>query len=151
VHLVGFTVGILLWCTALWTSNLSHIHCYGIQYSISCSTYLLLNVLHVQFRLYFLAIWIKLHFFMLQFPSHNKNTHFLPQNFHQMHQCIKFILFWNETTCFGRSFCPSSGVQGCTYSNRHLSNRYCCLLASGYLCMYRLELLMMDWKTVRNM
>ena len=25
---------------------------------------------------------------------------------------------------------PSSGVQDCTYSNRHLSNRYCCLLAS---------------------
>ena len=26
--------------------------------------------------------------------------------------------------------CPSSGVQDCTYSNSHLSNRYCCLLAS---------------------
>ena len=24
---------------------------------------------------------------------------------------------------------PSSGVQDCTYSNRHLSKRYCCLLA----------------------
>ena len=32
-------------------------------------------------------------------------------------------------TCFGRSFRPSSGVQDCTYSNRHMSNRYCCLLA----------------------
>jgi len=40
-----------------------------------------------------------------------------------MHQCIKFILFWDDTTCFGRSFCPSSGVQDCTYSNRHSSNR----------------------------
>ena len=25
-----------------------------------------------------------------------------------------------------------NGVQYCTYSNRHMSNRYCCLLASGY-------------------
>jgi len=34
----------------------------------------------------------------------------------QMHQCLKFILFWNYSTCFRRSFCPSS-------------NRYCyCLL-----------------------
>ena len=50
----------------------------------------------------------------------------------KMHQCTKFILFWNDTTCFGRSFLPSSGVQDCAYSNRHLSNRYCCLLVSGY-------------------
>jgi len=44
---------------------------------------------------------------------------------------IYFIWKWHST-CFGRSFRPSSGVQDCTYSNRHLSNRYCCLLASGY-------------------
>ena len=45
-----------------------------------------------------------------------------------------FILEWHSTY-FGRSFRPfrpSSGVQDCTYSNKHLSNRYCCLLASGY-------------------
>jgi len=40
-----------------------------------------------------------------------------------------FILEW-YSTCFGRSFLPSSGVQDCTYSNSHLSNRYCCLLAN---------------------
>ena len=40
-----------------------------------------------------------------------------------------FTLEWHST-CFGRSFHPSSGVQDCTYSNRHLSNRYFCLLAS---------------------
>jgi hypothetical protein len=83
VHLVGFIIEIILWCTALWTSDLSHIHRYGIQHSISYSTYPLLNVLHIQVRLYFLAIWTKLHFFMLQFHSHNKNTHFVTQNFHQ--------------------------------------------------------------------
>ena len=42
-----------------------------------------------------------------------------------------FILEWHST-CFGRSLRPSSGVQDCTYCNRHLSTRYCCLLASGY-------------------
>ena len=42
---------------------------------------------------------------------------------------IHFILEWHSA-CFGWSFRPSSGVQDCTYSNRHLSNRYCCLLAS---------------------
>jgi len=41
---------------------------------------------------------------------------------------ICFILEW-QSTCFGRSFCPSSGVKDCTYSNRHLSNRYCRLKA----------------------
>jgi len=42
---------------------------------------------------------------------------------------IYFILEWHST-CFGRSFHSSSGIQACIYSNRHLSNRYCCLLAS---------------------
>ena len=42
---------------------------------------------------------------------------------------IYFILE-RHSTSFGRSFRPSSEVQDCTYSNRHLSNRYCCLLAS---------------------
>jgi hypothetical protein len=42
-----------------------------------------------------------------------------------------FILEWHPT-CFWRSFCPSSGVQDCTYSNRRMSNRCCWLLGSGY-------------------
>jgi len=42
---------------------------------------------------------------------------------------IYFILEWHST-CFGRSFCQSSAVQDCTYSNRHMSNRYCWLLAN---------------------
>ena len=49
----------------------------------------------------------------------------------QMHQYLKFILLELQSTCFGRCFRPSSGVKNCTYSNRHMSNRYCyCLLAS---------------------
>jgi len=46
-----------------------------------------------------------------------------------MHQFHK-LFFLPDTTCFGRSFRPSSGVQDCTYSNRNMSNRYCYLLAS---------------------
>jgi len=39
----------------------------------------------------------------------------------QMNQCLKFIYFWNNSTCFGWSFRTSSGVHDCTYSNRHMS------------------------------
>ena len=46
----------------------------------------------------------------------------------QIHQCLIFILLEKHSTCFGRSSRPSSGVQDCTYSNTHMSNRYCCLL-----------------------
>ena len=64
----------------------------------------------------------------------------------QKHQCLKFILFWNKSTCFGRPFRPSSAVQDCTYSNRRLSNRYCCLLASKQI----LSLTTHIWKTKWN-
>ena len=51
---------------------------------------------------------------------------------------IYFILEWHST-CFGRSFRPSSGVQDCTYSNQ--PDTAVCLQASRqqYLvgcCMY---------------
>ena len=35
-----------------------------------------------------------------------------------------------HSTCFGRSFRSSSGVQDCTNINRYMSKRYCCLLTS---------------------
>jgi hypothetical protein len=59
-----------------------------------------------------------------------------------------------------RTVFPSSGAQNYTYTNRHMSNRYCyLLLAAGSsiclqyacCCTKSLELLMMDGKTVRNM
>ena len=54
-------------------------------------------------------------------------TNYLYSKTNYLHQCMKFffILEW-QSTCFGRPFCPSFGVQDCTHSNRHLSNRYCC-------------------------
>ena len=48
----------------------------------------------------------------------------------KMHRCIKFILFWNDTL----------HVSGGLYSLKNVC-----------WCMYSLELLMMDGKTVRNM
>ena len=56
-----------------------------------------------------------------------------------MHQYIKFILFRNDTTCFGRSFHQSSGVQVCTYSN-HTDTAVCLLATSWqqylfYICL----------------
>jgi len=49
-----------------------------------------------------------------------------------MYQFLKFIYFGITLyTCFRLSFRPSSKVQDCTYSNRHMTNSYCYLLASG--------------------
>jgi hypothetical protein len=43
----------------------------------------------------------------------------------QMHLFLKLFILVKHSTCFGRSLRPSSGAQDCTYSNRHMSNRYC--------------------------
>jgi len=44
---------------------------------------------------------------------------------------IYVILEWHHI-CFGRSLRTSSGVQDFTYNKRHLSNRYCWLLANKH-------------------
>jgi len=49
-----------------------------------------------------------------------------------MHQCIKLFYFGMTLYMFRRSFRPLTEVQDYTYSNRHLSDRHCCLLVSGY-------------------
>jgi hypothetical protein len=87
----------------------------------------------------------------------------------KMHLFLQLFILVKHSTCFGRSFRPSSGTQDCTHSNRHMSNSCCYLLLEGMLaagssgnassscltyaccCMCSLELLMMDGKTVRNM
>ena len=48
-------------------------------------------------------------------------------------------------TFFGRSFRPSSGVQDCAYSNRHMSNRHCCLLRQQCLFDKCLLLYAQSW------
>ena len=90
------------------------------------------------------------------------------RNFHgtniKMHLFLKLLILVKPSTCFGRSFRPSSGAQNCTYGNRPMSNSCCYQLLEGtlaaasssclkYSCcrMCSFELLMMDGKTVRNM
>jgi len=86
-----------------------------------------------------------------------------------MHLFLTLFILVKRSTCFGRSFRPSSGAQDCTYSNRNMSNSCCYLLlvrtrwnsplAAGsssyltYACCFTcsLELLMMDGKTIQNM
>ena len=76
-----------------------------------------------------------------------------------MHQCIKFILFWNDTLHVSDGLSVHhQQFQDCKYSNH--TDTSVCLLASRHssiclthvcYCMYSLELLTMDGKTVRNM
>jgi len=43
----------------------------------------------------------------------------------KMHLFLKLFVLVKRSTCFRRSFCPSSGAQNCTYSNRHVSDSCC--------------------------
>jgi len=69
-----------------------------------------------------------------------------------MNQCIKFILSWND------ALHVSDGLSGHHQEFKtvrtatdicHAGSRIC--LTNACCCMYGLELLMMDGKTVRNM
>jgi len=77
-----------------------------------------------------------------------------------MHQCIKFILFWNDTLHVSDSLsgqhqefktvhtasgvCQTGTVEGLLADSSICLTYACC-------CMYSPELLMVDGKTVRNM
>jgi len=71
------------------------------------------------------------------------------QEFKTVHTTTNLFILKSHSTCFGRAFRPSSGVQNCTYSNKFIyfgitlymfrtvfpsivrsSKLYCCLLAS---------------------
>jgi len=68
-----------------------------------------------------------------------------------MHQCIKFILFWDDTVHVSDGL----SVHHQEFKTVHTATGICqtdtavCLLFDRR--MYSLELLMMDGKTVRNM
>ena len=70
----------------------------------------------------FILFGVTLHVFRTVFPSIIRSSRL----YIQKQAFVKQIML-SASTCFGTSFRPSSGVQDCTYSNRHLSNRYCCL------------------------
>ena len=48
----------------------------------------------------------------------------------KVHLFLKLFILVKLSTCFGRSFRPSSGALNCTYGNRHMSNS-CLLPTSG--------------------
>jgi len=68
-----------------------------------------------------------------------------------MHQCIKVILFWNDTlhVSDGLSVHYQEFKTVYTATGTCQTDIVVCLLACS--CMYSLELLMMDGKTARNM
>ena len=76
-----------------------------------------------------------------------------------MQQCIKFILFWNDAlhVSDGLSVYHQEFKTVHTATGIRQTDTAVCLLANRqqYLfdccCMYSLELLIMDGKTVRNM
>jgi hypothetical protein len=68
-------------------------------------------------------------------PTHTHNIYFnLNTKFNitavsysttnKMHLFLKLFILVKHSTCFGRSFRPLSGVQDCTYNNRHMSNSW---------------------------
>jgi len=46
---------------------------------------------------------------------------------------LNLFISVRHSACFRRDFWPSSGAQNCTYSARHLSDHYCCLLLAVQL------------------
>jgi len=49
----------------------------------------------------------------------------------KMQLFLKSFILVKCSTCFGRSFRPSSGAQNWVYSNQYMSNSCCYLLRSG--------------------
>jgi len=62
-----------------------------------------------------------------------------------MHKCIKFILFWNDTPHVSDGL----SVHHQEFKTVHTATGIC--LTNACCCMYSLEFLMMDGKTVQNM
>jgi len=62
-----------------------------------------------------------------------------------MHQCIKFILFWDKTLHVSDSLSVHHQELKTVHTAVSICQTYTCC------CMYSLELLMMDRKTVQNM
>ena len=62
-----------------------------------------------------------------------------------MHQCIKSILFWDDTLHV------SDGLPVCLLLSAWWQADSSICLTNAFCCMYSFELLTMDGKTVRNM
>ena len=72
-----------------------------------------------------------------------------------MHQCIKFILFWNDTVHVSDGLSVHyQEFKSVLHTATGICQTDAAVCSQQYLfdsCMYSLELLMMDGKTFRNM
>jgi len=68
-----------------------------------------------------------------------------------MRQCIKFILFWNDTLHVSDGLSVHHQEFKTFVKQILLSADSSICLTNACCCMYSLELLMIDGKTVRNM
>ena len=77
-----------------------------------------------------LDIYLRQALFMITFtePQQGKQCRTIRRVQPTRYYVSQFIISVRRCTCFRRVFRPSSGAQNCTYSDRHLSDRYCCLL-----------------------
>ena len=66
-----------------------------------------------------IAVLFSLSFIRLLIPSKFAEYNQQDATFHNLFISVR------SSTCFRRFFRPSSGAQNCTYSVRHLSDRYC--------------------------
>jgi len=57
---------------------------------------------------------------------------YLHSKTNQMHQCIKFILFWNDTLHVSDGLSVHHQEFKTVHTATGMWNRYCCRLASGY-------------------
>jgi len=95
-----------------------------------------------------------------------KETRYFYSKTNKMHQCIKFILFWNDilhvsdglsihhqefkTVHTATDICQTDNVV-CLLASRQLANNLSANLYDIYLCcVYSEKLLMMDRGTTRN-
>jgi hypothetical protein len=68
-----------------------------------------------------------------------------------MHQCIKLILFWNDTLHVSDGLSVHHQQFKTVHAAKGSQTDSAVCLLTGTRCVYSLELLMMDGKTVRNM
>ena len=73
--------------------------------------------------------WVLIIFFFC--CRHSLNQRYSQSTTNKMQRFSNLFISVRRSTCFRRFYRPSSGAQNCTYSIRHLSDRYCYLLLAA--------------------
>jgi hypothetical protein len=86
-----------------------------------------LNFDAMSVNIYIIGMYIKIidvHLWVVQAPLVYMKTvicHSYSKT-NEMHVFLKLFILVKHSTCFGRSFRPSTGAQDCSYSNRQMSD-----------------------------